>query len=199
MQIINLLVEGDLDEAVGRRLLRHYGAGLGVTWGKQGSGYIKAKVQAFARSSVSMPLLALVDLMDTGLPCAPEVVANWLPHCPSTVLFRVVVREIESWVMADRVNLADHFGIPIARIPNDPDNIRDPKQTLIQLARQSRHRAIREGVVPSMIGATTGPLYNSIMVGFVRDSWDPEIASSVSPSLGRASRALADLLRNPLT
>ena len=194
MPVINLLVEGPLDEAVGGRLVRYHGAQVGVGFGKQGFGYIKQKIAAFARSSAGVPMIALVDLMDTGLPCAPEVVNLWLPHLPGGMLFRVVVPEIESWVMADRPGLAAHLGVRRALIPERPEAVDDPKQIVIEASRRSRRRDIREGMVPESPGASTGPRYNSILVEFIRNAWNLDVAAKASPSLASAQAAVGHLV-----
>ena len=87
--------------------------------------------------------LTLVDFMDTGHSCPPDVVAQWLPRAEPGMLFRVVVRELESWLLADRENFADFLGISITKPPDQPEQINDPKQQLVNLARCSRKSQIR--------------------------------------------------------
>ena len=69
MAIVHLLVEGEIDEAVARRVVSEAGHTVGVCYGKQGIGYIRSKIGGFNSSAVAMPYLALVDFADTGCPC----------------------------------------------------------------------------------------------------------------------------------
>jgi hypothetical protein len=193
MSVVNLLVEGVVDEAVGRRLVEVHGGTVGASFGKRGAGYIQAKISDFSRSSVGMPIFAIVDLMDTRFDCAPELVGNWLPHPAPSMVFRAAVREIESWIIADSENLASHLSVHYKRIPAHPDEVRDPKAELIRVARRSRSSAVKQGMVPRK-GASIGPRYNSLLVGFVGRTWDPDAAARRSPSLARARTALEGLI-----
>jgi hypothetical protein len=72
-----------------------------------------------------------------------------------------------------------------------PDQIPDPKQSLVNLARRSRRRTLRESIVPRR-GSTApqGPDYNGCLGDFVRNHWNRDSAVGRSPSLGRASGRL---------
>ena len=122
MPTINALVEGDLDEAVATRVTGH---DMGLVYGRRGIGYVREKVTAFNRSAHQIAYLTMVDLMDTRLPCAPQICHAWLPHPNRKMLFRVVVREVESWLLADREGIADFLSVPLNRIPNDPEQLPD--------------------------------------------------------------------------
>jgi hypothetical protein len=106
------------------------------------------------------------------------------PH--ANLVFRVAVREIESWLPADREGFADFLGIGSDLIPLQPDQIPDPKQTLVKLARRSRRRTLRESIVPRR-GSTAvqGPDYNGCLGDFVRGHWNRNAAAERSPSLDR--------------
>lgn len=148
MRSMALLVEGLLDEVVGRRILEHLGGQVSVVYGKRGIGYIQRKITGFNDAATGFPILTLADLMDTGLSCAAAVVKTWLPHRNESMFFRLAVREIESWLLADRANLAAFLKVPRSKIPQHPEQIEDPKRTLINLARRSRSATIRRNLVP---------------------------------------------------
>ena len=99
----------------------------------------------------------------------------------------MAVMEIESWIMADRGALAAFLSIPVNRIPSTPDEIPQPKEFLVSLARRSRKKSLRDQLVPRIGAATTkvGPEYNNCIGEFVRVHWDLECAEAVSPSLKR--------------
>ena len=74
-------------------------------------------------------------------------------------------------------------------MPDNPDDLDDPKQELINLARRSRRRGIRNEIVPREgSGRVVGPLYTTRMIEFIQDEiggWRPGRALRVSGSLAR--------------
>lgn len=194
MAVINTLVEGDLDEAAAVKLVTDTHHVPGICYGKRGWGYIRNKIQGFNQATRALHCLTLVDFMDTRLPCPPEVVAQWLPHRQPRMLFRVVVRELESWLIADRSNLADFLRVDVALVPSAPEQLVDPKRELINIARHSRHRQTRSAIVPEF-GSTAqvGKLYVSEMKRFIETRWDIQIARTNAPSLNQCLLALEAL------
>ncbi len=192
--LVNLLVEGFVDEAVARRLLCTSGHDPGTTFGKKGWTYIQKKAGAFDLACGSSALLTLVDFMDTKLECPVAVVQEWLPRRRQMHVFRVVVREIESWILADRVAIASFLGIPLAKVPLQPELLSDPKLALINLARSSKRSAIRAALIPpSGYAVSEGPLYSSEIIRFVNEFWSPERAREQSVSLDKCLLSLMQL------
>jgi hypothetical protein len=192
--LVNALVEGIVDEAAARRIITAAGHEFGTCYGKHGSGYIKEKADGFNNAARVVPLLGLVDHVDTGLLCPPDVVSHWLPHRRPLMLLRVVVRELESWLLADRENLAHFLKVPPGRIPRAPEDVEDPKRTLVNLARRSRSSTIRDALVPRR-GSTSqeGVLYTSEMVRFIREGWNLDTARERAGSMDRCLRRLEQL------
>jgi hypothetical protein len=194
--IIDALVEGITDEAVARKVVQSAGLTFGVCYGKHGIGYIKEKIRPFNVAAPRGPMLTLVDFMDTDADCPPEVLSVWLPNRHGNMIFRVVVREIESWLMADRVNFAKFIGISQSRVPTTPEILDDPKRTVVSLARKSRYRHIREAIVPSRDStAQVGKLYATEMMRFIQELWDVQAARQYSPSLESCMIRLQQLNR----
>lgn len=191
---VSALVEGSLDEIVATHLIRASGHEINARYGKRGVGYIKSRINGFNSAAAGCHILALVDFMDTKLRCPPEVVRTWLPYRHQNMLFRVVVNEIESWLLADSVNIARYLGVARRKVPNNPEGLADPKQTLINLARDSRYIKIREAIVPREgASATEGSAYTSELGRFVFGSWDIQAARQISPSLDSCLRQLESL------
>jgi len=183
---VNLLVEGTLDEAVGRRLITEVGGIPGVSFGKQGFGYIQKKITGFNASAERVPLLTLVDLADTRVDCPADAVRHWLPNPKARMIFRLVVWEIEGWLLADRKGIAGFLGVSASKVPHEPETLRDPKTQMVSLAKSCRNRRLREALAPAPgTSATTGPLYNSELARFALRIWDPAEAARVSESLGK--------------
>lgn len=191
---ICLAVEDLLSEAVLRAILDQSGRpfDVHVCHGRRGFGYLKKNIKGFNQASQGVPFFVLADL--DRYPCAPALIADWLraPKQPN-LLFRIAVREIESWVLADREGVAALLGVRGAIIPDKPDDLPDPKQSLINLVRGCQRRELRSAIVPRP-GSTAqqGPDYNGPLVKFVRNHWNLARAVKRSPSLERAVHAVHD-------
>lgn len=194
MATVNLLVEGELDEAVARKLVVGVGHQIGVCYRKEGASYIKNKIRDFNKSAQNIHYLVLVDFMDTGCKCPSEVISTWLPHKKDLMFFRVVVREIESWIMADQKNISNFLNVSIEKIPLNPENETDPKQKLVNIARGSRSSKIRSALVPEQNStAQVGKLYTSEIKRFIFGFWDINAAREHSPSLDKCLKRLEEI------
>jgi hypothetical protein len=191
---IQLLVEGEIDEVIGQAVAYHAGATVVKTFRENGFGYVKTMLPGLNLASKGMPVLALVDLMDTGFGCPVAARDAWLPEPEPQMLFRLVVREIESWLMADRVGIAQFLGVKKDQVPRQPEREPDPKRSLVQLAKKSPYGRIRRGIVPEdRSTAAEGPRYNTELGRFVREQWDIERAMQHAESLARCVRAVERL------
>lgn len=183
-----------MDEAIAKRIIKIAGHSPGTVYGKRGSGYLEKNIRGFNKAAQGTHYLALVDFMDTRLSCPAEVITRWLPNRSSYMLLRVVVRELESWILADRANMAKFLRIDIAKVPMHPEEIQNPKQTLINLARGSRSKRVRSALVPDKQStAQVGKLYTSEAVRFIENHWDVENARRLAPSLDRCLRQLESI------
>lgn len=190
-----LAIEDSVSEVVARKLLSVIRPDLkiGVAIGNCGKSYLRNKARELNRTARSMPVFMMVDL-DIRHPCPAEVLVAWLHGAPEAyMLFRVAIMEVESWILADRARFSSFLGIPLHRIPNDTDGIDNPKEFLVNIARKSRRRYIRDDLVPP-VGSSTkvGPAYNLRLSAFVLAQWDPTAASASSQSLRRAIMRLRE-------
>jgi hypothetical protein len=189
---IILAVEDILGEVVAQELLKQSDRrfALGTCLGRKGFGYLKKKIGHFNKSAKGIPLLVITDL-DQGK-CAPRLIADWLPSPKhNNLIFRVAVREIESWLLADRDNISKFLGIRVSDIPLNPDEIIDPKALVINLAAKSKKSNVRKAIVPAHKStAKIGPDYNGILSSFVQRDWSVNDAMKYSPSLFRACEAI---------
>ena len=191
-QTLSGIVEGDLDEAVMRKILAVLDIAVGTIYVKNGKAGIRQRILGYVQASVQIPMFVLVDL-DHEKDCAPDLVRGWLGmDNPSPLLFRVAVREVESWLLADSQNLAPFLGVREALIPRDPDREEDPKRTMVRLAQKSRRRNVREDMCPrDASGAPVGPAYTSRLIEFTQSHWRPTEAKDRSDSLRRCMDRLA--------
>jgi hypothetical protein len=191
---INLLVEGPIDEIVLRSVLSAAGLPCGTVYGKNGKADLLRKLPRYNLAAAHYGRwLAVVDL-DHDCDCAPLFVTDTLPTPTNGMCYRVAVRAIEAWLLADAERLAKYLGISQALLPRFPDQDDYPKRTLVNLARRSRKRAIREGMAPRQgSGVQVGPEYLSCVQAFVSagpTSWRPQVAQEHSDSLRRCLRSL---------
>lgn len=158
MAVVSLLVEGALDEQIGIQLIGHAGHEFGYAYGKKGWGWIRSSVPGFSKTcrATGMNYLAIVDLAGPPEPCAPILVAGWLPHPEPGMMLRVAVAEVESWLLADDEGISKFLGIAKNRVGTEPDTLADPKQYLINLARRSRAIAAKGLVPESGVSASEG-------------------------------------------
>jgi hypothetical protein len=192
---ISAAVEGIVDEAVVRRLIAHAGATLGPVYGKQGKSFLRQRIAGYNSAARRAPWVVLVDL-DHDHQCAPPLCSEWLVQPAAHLCFRVAVREVEAWLLADPQRLAAFLRVPRNKVPTNPEGLAEPKTALVNLARLSRRRAIQEDMVPREgSGRQVGPAYSSRLIEFVSSLWRPDVAARQSDSLRRAIDRLRRLTR----
>lgn len=185
-------VEGDVDEAVLRRLLLHAGAQIHKVYGKRGKGLLRRTIVGYNEAARYSPWIVLVDLNHES-PCAPELRKTWLPAPAEQMHFRVAVREIEAWLLGDPETFARFLSIRRSGIPADPDGIEDPKELIVTLSQGSRSSVIRREMVPRPgSGRSVGPAYSSRLIEYAETAWQPEVAAQNSESLRRCALRLSE-------
>lgn len=175
---INLAVEDPLSEAVLRTILHQSNRRyiVGNCYSKHGFGYLKKNIKGFNNAAQGTPYIVLTDL--DRAECPQELIQEWLPYTKHpNLLFRIAVREVEAWLLADSDSFAKFLGV---------------SQTLINIARKSRNRELHEAIVPrSNSTAKVGRDYNGQLIYFVNNYWQMEVAKLCSPSLQRAINAIS--------
>ena len=200
-------VEDEPSAAVARKLVANRNAACSTTLRfrsgspivKDGYGPIKKLVPAFlnmARSKLYTFILTDLDTTD----CPPTLIRDWfsIPQnqpiaLPQEVVFRVPVREVESWLLADRDAFAGFMGISKANFASRPDELADAKEHLLNVIDQKCRRRWQREMLPQAPTASIGPLYNEKLCEFIREKWNPARAATNSPSLARAIEALKRL------
>lgn len=190
---VSFAVEGPTDAAVVRRLAAHVDVQVHLVLTANGKNSVLEKLKGLDRAARGQPWWVLVDL-DQDAPCAGNFVQRHLPHPAPHMRFRVAVRTVEAWLLADRPGFARFFGVPLTRLPTAPEELPDPKQVVVNLARLSERRDVREEVPPRPgSGKKTGALYSSKLIEFAMRHWNIEAARKTSKSLDRAVLRLAEL------
>jgi hypothetical protein len=192
--VISAAVEGIVDEAVVRRLIATAGGQPGPVYGKNGKPALEAKINGFNNAAKHAPWVVLVDLNGEE-ECAPPLRQRWLPAPAPLLCFRVAVRQVEAWLIADGEALASYLGVARGRMPNDPEALPNAKDSMVNLARRSRRAAIRHDMVPRQAsGRSVGPAYTSRLIEYAETRWRPGVAARRSESLRRAITCLEGLV-----
>jgi len=194
---IILVVEDILSEEVARKLLfesgqpgEPYAIRNLMKWTKN---KIQIKINDMNNASRGIPCFVLTD-QDRFDTCPPREIRKWIRgDVNPNLIYRFASLEVESWVMADREAFSKYLLISMDKIPLRTDQIADPKEFLVNLARKSRRLRLRKDLIPAH-GSTSkiGPGYNARLGEFVQKHWNADRAAQNSPSLARALRRLRE-------
>lgn len=136
------------------------------------------------------PVLCVAD---TDGECAVKLRKNWLPvGAPAEFVLRLAVSEAESWLLADRLAIAQFFGIDPSNVRDDPDSLQDAKLEMLRLARRASG-SLRREMVSDIDPQRPGTGYNTHLRRFVLNHWRPSEAKTRSESLARALVSVAQL------
>lgn len=186
-------VEGPTDEAVLRRVAAHVGLHIGAVHGKNGKRHLRQQISGYNNAARIAPWVVLVDL-DHEAECAPPMRAQWVTDPAPFLCFRVAVRQIESWLLADRETIAKFLRVPANQIPTTPEALDNARDAMVALAARSRQAAIRKDMVPRPgSGRATGPAYASRLIEFATTQWRPDIAADSCQSLRKCLQRLKGL------
>jgi hypothetical protein len=187
---ISGVVEGIVDEAIVRSLLATVRRPISTVYVQHGKPRLLSKLSGFNSAATFSPWLVIVDL-NGDAECAPEFVRNHMPSPAPQMLFRVAVRQAETWLMGDRERLAAYLRVSQSRIPFSPEDELDAKASMVNIARRSRDRTIRDDMVPTArSGRKTGANYAGRLIEFATREWRPEKAAECVDSLSRCLRRL---------
>ena len=134
---VNFASEGLIDAAVARRLIAACGGAPG--WERPAHGKNKLDLQIAkyrAASAHGAPWLILRDF-DRDASCPPELIERLQGRPTARFCLRLAVREIETWLLADRAGIARLLRVPVGSITRDLEMLVDPKRYLIDLASEA--------------------------------------------------------------
>lgn len=190
---VTIAGEGDADLALLHRVVSDHGMKVKVQYSTGGKQQLDRRLRGYNAAARYSPWVVLRDL-DQDEPCAGALVARMLPDPAPQMRFRIAVRTIEAWLLADREAIAQALGVATSQVVREPERLDDPKGALVDLARRSRRKAIRADLIPSDgSGRRVGPGYTGFVIEFVQRSWDPERSAKHAPSLAHLRRRLAEL------
>lgn len=187
MTPLAIATEDPLSEAVVLKILKSLGVDYGTPQllGMGGSGNLKSRMKSWVQMASFSTVILLTDLDEVV--CPVKLVSDWLGNYekPDNLIFRVAVKEVEAWLLADSSAAKALLGSKL-KLPNCVDELIDPKQHLLQAAKFSK-KSIREELIRyDGSNVYQGLGYNNLLSGWVAEEWCPVKASELSPSLGRA-------------
>ncbi|MCX6250252.1 MAG: hypothetical protein NTX61_05815 [Bacteroidetes bacterium] len=187
---INLVFEDQVSEFVMAKLVeKEKKFQLSYSYTEGGFGYIRRNIRGWNQAAKGCPFFILTDLDQND--CAPNLIKEWLPiKQHPNLIFRVAVKEVETWLLADIEGFSKFTGISSANFIENTETIWDAKAELFRLIRRCRKRAIREDILPKNEFAKVGPNYNERLCEFVMLHWNIERAMKRSDSLKRAMEHL---------
>jgi len=186
-------VEGVVDEAAFRALVKLVGADPGTVYGKRGKQYLISRLAGYNSAAVRSPWLVILDL-DSSADCAPVWVAS-LPQAGPFMCLRVAMRAVESWALADVESVCDWTGLSRKVVAVEVESLANPKRHLIGLVQKSRRRSLASDILPRPgSGRTEGPGYAGQLIEFFSARWDVRRAATNCPSLSRAVACLEALV-----
>ena len=195
MLYVALATEDELSEAVGKRLLSEieYPVEASLLLRRNGYGYLRSGVRKWCELATQQPVVLLTDL--DRYVCPLELIHDWFANVvrPNRLIFRIAVREIESWLLADHDAIRELFGQK-GRLPTDPDALSDPKAKLLALAKNASKDVRLDLIKEEGAVAFQGIGYNARLTDFVSNVWDPERAASRSASLKRTRERLQEFV-----
>ena len=100
MTVVKLAAEGIVDFAVLRRLSREAGLLPGEEYGGRGKSHFDQRIPGYNLAAKIEPWLTARDL-DKDAECAGKLAREILPKPAKLMCFRIVVRSVEAWLMAD--------------------------------------------------------------------------------------------------
>ena len=193
--------EDDATRAVIRRLVADYNPNLHIMQSLPARGSeIKSKIPNFNTLSQQYPVILLTDLDNE--PCAPigkDTLLNGVIQSQDFII-NIAVDEVEAWLMADTKGFANYFGIPVSKLPQFAPqkmqgrkplseislNVKSSWHLTHQLAHHSQKAEIKAQIAVPMEDKTCkGKEYNTAIVPFIENVWNPEAGRMVSDSLNR--------------
>ena len=163
-------------------------------------GYGKLKEKALRLWNASKSGIDCFFLTDLdNHPTPNQLGKSWfgiecLGQLPAHYIFRISIREIESWIMADVETFSRHLGVAAANFPDEMDSIPDPKLFLFNLIRSKCRRKRFLEMIPQP-GQHVGISYNPVLCDYIARLWRPESAARHSSSLARTLAKVPDKLK----
>lgn len=129
---LRVVVEGDTDLPFVRKLANYAGFDVDVEIDANGKDALDEAFPGYNGAARGSPWLVIRDL-DHDAPCAAALLTVQGVAPARWMVYRIAVREIEAWAMADAAGTSSFFGVKQSRVPDDPDDEDHPTRALVDL------------------------------------------------------------------
>lgn len=199
MKKVYIVGEDDVTKAIIRKIMEKYAPALELQTELPARGSeIKHKIPEFNALAATAPVILLTDLdTDDCAPVTKDLLINGI-NKQDDFIINIAVDEAEAWLMADRVNFARFLGINIEKMPVSCPQKQGGMKALteMQIATKASfyltHSLILESTkadlkeqIKSHGRKCKGKEYNTALLPFIANQWNPENAKSNSDSLHR--------------
>ena len=193
---VTIAAEGALDLAVLRRLAREADLTLNLEYGRRGKAHIDQRLPAYNAAARHQPWIVLRDL-DNDRDCAVELVMHLLPAPARLMKFRIAVRTVEAWLLADHERFKTAFGVAARAIPTVPESVDRRNAAMLEAISRSNRREIKSAMLSKLAsgGWHVGPEYNARLEQFASEIWQPRVAETRSASLAKARVRIQELAK----
>lgn len=192
---VALAGEGVLDLAVLRRLVRDAGLAPGPEHGLRGKNHLDQRMRAFNAAAAYGPWVVARD-MDFDAACPGALARGVLPTPARLMCYRIAVRSVECWLLADVEGFSTFFKVAPRHIADDPEALASPKAALLSALAQGSKDIRQAAVRVTPDGSNKpGPEYNATLAAFVASAWRPGLAQKSAPSLRKARARIKELAR----
>lgn len=201
MRDVYIAGEDEATRAVIVRLMKDYAPNLHILGELPARGsQVKAKIPNFNLLARTIPVILLTDL-DVE-PCGPigkKNLIGTLVQEPDFVI-NIAIDEVEAWLMADRVGFARYFGVPVTQMPISVMQKMSGRKALPEISvpvksswlftHDLMHHSTNaekkaQLVVSPKDKNSKGKEYNTAVIPFIHNVWNPETARVASDSLNR--------------
>lgn len=196
---VSIAVEGTSDVEAVKKILssRSIAVNHSQIFVTRGKSKLDTKIASYNTAAARSPWFVLRDSDRDDGDCPAATRSARLPQASqnSAMCFRLAVRSLEAWLLADVEGFASMFSVARAAIPRDVEQLADPKRSLVDLCRRSRRLVVKKAMVPPIGSAgRVGPEYVTWISEYARMFWRPDVAAANAPSLSRALSAIDRLV-----
>lgn len=181
---VTVACEGHVDNAVIGRVLEGHDVEAPTAHVTGGVVSLMRRLPGFIAAAHHSAWIVQRDL-DQDAACAPELLRDRALAGPPGLNLIIAVRQTESWLLADRDRIAAFLGVRAGLVAEHPEMLASARDHVVSLARRSRQRAIRDGMVPrESSGRAVGAEYAGRMIEFASRHWQfDDAAQRAAPSL----------------
>lgn len=143
------------------------------------------------RLAVTQHVFCLLD--SDEIPCPGDEILRTIPSINANLRVRYAVTEVESWLLSDVIGFANYYRIPVGAMPKVSQKKAKreisvnykPSLFLMHLIQQNSSNQEFVRIFTPVNRNRKSPEYNSGIIPYIMNAWNPEEARKNSSSLDR--------------